>query len=51
MKWHNVCVVSLQKDKKRDKRGRRPGKSESHVSFSGEAFHFILFLCILKLIK
>ena len=48
--WHNICVVSLQKNKKNVNEGERSGRSESHVLFSGKAFIFMLLLPILKLI-
>ena len=50
MKWHNICVVLLQKNKQREKRSERSGGSESCVLFSGKAFDFILPLPILKFI-
>ena len=50
MKWHNICVVSLQKSKQSERKKSRSGGSESCVLFSGEAFDFMLPLPILKLI-
>ena len=44
MKWHNICVILLEKDKQRGKEGERPGRSEPHVLFLGKAFDFILLL-------